>query len=337
VTRSSIRTLFALLAVIALGAVVTACGDDSSSSSDTTTPATQTTSAGQILASEKAANRIHPVQGASGVSLKVGSKNFTEQFILGEIYAQALQAAGYKVKKDLNLGSELVAYKALREGEVDAYPEYTGTSLTSFFKVKIEDVPKDAKKAYEDAKAAYAKVGITALPTTPFENSYRMAVTKKEAAALGNPTKISDLEGKSQDMVVNGFPECRQRIDCLLGVEQGYGLKFKKFLPGENKFQILDNGDADIAFVFTTDGPLASGKYVVLDDDKSIFPPYNISLTVRDSVAKQLGPEGQKVITDVQKYMTEPIMQELNARVDIDKKEPADVAADYLKNFGFTT
>jgi glycine betaine/choline ABC-type transport system substrate-binding protein len=338
VTRSSIRILFTALAIIALGLVATACGDSDSSSSDTTTPATTSTQAGgsgNISASEKAANKIQPVSGASGVSLKVGSKNFPEQFILGEIYTQALKAAGYKVSKDLNLGSELIAYKALRQGAIDAYPEYTGTSLTSFFKLKIADVPKDPAKAYQDAKADYAKVGITALPTTPFENTYRMAVTKKKAAELGNPTKISDLKGKSQDMVVNGFPECRQRTDCLLGVERGYGLKFKRFLPGANKFQILDNGDADIAFVFTTDGELSSGKYVVLDDDKSIFPPYNISLTVRDPAAKKLGSEGQKVITDVQKYMTVPIMQELNARVAIDKEEAAAVAADYLKNFGF--
>jgi glycine betaine/choline ABC-type transport system substrate-binding protein len=338
VTRRSIRILFAVLVVVALGVVVAACGSDSSTSSDTTTPATQSTQSagsGNVSASEKAANKIQPVQGASSVSLKVASKNFTEQYVLGNIYAQALQAAGYKVKTDLNLGSELIAYKALRQGAIDAYPEYTGTSLTSFFKVKIADVPKDPAKAYQDAKADYAKVAITALPPTPFENTYRMAVTKKKAAELGNPTKISDLKGKSQNMVVNGFPECRQRIDCLLGVEQGYGLKFKRFLPGQNKFQILDNGDADIAFVFTTDGPLSSGKYVVLDDDKSIFPPYNISFTVRDQAATKLGPEGQKVITSVQKYMTESIMQELNARVEIDKQDPAKAAADYLRNFGF--
>lgn len=336
-TRSPIRILFALLAVIVLGGVLAACGDDDSASS-TSTPAAQSTQpadSGSISASEKAANKIQPVQGAASVSLSVGSKNFTEQYILGEIYTQALQAAGYKVKKDLDLGPELIAYKALRQGEVDAYPEYTGTSLTAFFKVKVADVPKDPEQAYEDAKAAYAKVGITALAPTPFENTYRMGITKKKAAELGNPTKISDLKGKSQDMVVNGFPACRQRIDCLLGVERGYGLKFKRFLPGERKFQILDNGDADIAFVFTTDGALASGKYVVLDDDKSVFPPYNISFTVRDSAAKKLGPAGQKVITDVQKYMTAEIMQELNARVDIDKEEQAAVAADYLKNFGF--
>jgi glycine betaine/choline ABC-type transport system substrate-binding protein len=333
------RTLFALFAVLVLGASLAACGDNGkSSSSSTSTPAAQTTQpakSGDISADEKAANKIAAIGGASGVSLKIGSKNFTEQYILGEIYAQALQAAGFTVSKDLNLGSELVAYKALKQGAIDAYPEYTGTSLTSFFKVKIEDVPKDPQKAYADALAAYKKVGITALPPTPFENTYRMAITKAKAKQLGNPTKISDIKDKAPSMTVNGFPECRQRIDCLLGVEKAYGLKFKKFLPGENKFQILDNGDADIAFIFTTDGPLSSGKYVVLDDDKHIFPPYNISFTVRDSAAKKLGPDGQKVVTDVQKNMTEQIMQELNARVDIDKQEPKAVAAEYLKNFGY--
>ncbi|MGH2942135.1 MAG: glycine betaine ABC transporter substrate-binding protein [Solirubrobacteraceae bacterium] len=334
-TRSSIRILFTLLAVIVLGAGAAACGSDDSSDTTPAPQAEQSAGSGEISATEKAANELQPVQGASSVSLTVGSKNFPEQYILGEIYTQALRAAGYKVKKDLDLGPELVAYKALRQGEVDAYPEYTGTSLTSFFKVKIEDVPKDPRQAYDDSKAAYAKVGITSLPPTPFENSYRMAVTKKKAAELGNPTKISDLEGKAQDMVVNGFPACRQRIDCLIGVERSYGLKFKRFLPGENKFQILDNRDADIAFVFTTDGELSSDKYVVLDDDKSIFPPYNISLTMRDAAAKKLGPKGQKVVTDVQEYMTEDIMQELNARVVIDKEEASKVAADYLENFGF--
>jgi glycine betaine/choline ABC-type transport system substrate-binding protein len=341
VIRNSLRLLAGLLAVFVLGLGLAACGDDNDSSSSSTPAASGSTgtatTSGDISADEKAANKIAPIDGASGVSIKVGSKNFTEQFILGEIYAQALRAAGYKVSTDLNLGSEIIAYKALRQGDVDAYPEYTGTSLTSFFKVKIADVPKDPQKAYEQAKADYAKVGITALAPTPFENTYRMAVTKAEAKKLGNPTKISDLAGKAQNLVVNGFPECRQRIDCLLGVERGYNLKFKKFLPGENKFQILDNDDAQIAFVFTTDGPLSSGKYVVLDDDKHIFPPYNISFGIRDSVAKKLGAAGQKVITDVQKYMTEEILQELNARVDVDKQEPKAVAAEYLKNFGFTS
>ena len=338
-TRSSLRILFALLAVIALGAFVSACGDEDSSS-DTSTPAAQTTQpadSGDISADEKAANKIQPVDGASSVSLSVGSKNFTEQYILGEIYVQALEAAGYKVKKDLDLGPERVADAALRKGVVDAYPEYTGTALTSAFGVKVADVPKDPTQAYEDAKAAYAKVGITALAPTPFENTYRLGITKATAKKLGNPTKISDLADKAKNLTINGFPACRQRIDCLLGVQRTYGFKFKKFLPGEQKYQVLDNGDADVAFVFTTDGPLSSGKYVVLDDDKNVFPPYNITFAVRDETAKKLGPEGQKVITDVQKYMTAEVMQELNARVDLDKQKRDAVAAAYLKQFGFTS
>jgi glycine betaine/choline ABC-type transport system substrate-binding protein len=335
VIPSRTRILLGLLAVLSLAIFVAACGDENKSDSTATPAATQTTGSGDISADEKAANAIKPIDGASQVSLSVGSKNFTEQYVLAEIYSQALRAAGYKVKTDLNLGSEIVAYKALRDGNVDAYPEYTGTALTSFFGVKIKDVPKDPKQAYEDAKAGYAKANITALAPTPFENTYRLGMTKAKAAELGNVMKISDLKGKSQNLTVNGHEECRQRIDCLLGVERVYGLKFKKFLPGDNKFQILDNGDADVAFVFTTDGGLSSGKYAVLDDDKSIFPPYNISFTVRNGAAQKLGAAGQKVVTDVQKYMTEEIMQELNARIDIDKEEAAKVAADYLKNFGF--
>jgi glycine betaine/choline ABC-type transport system substrate-binding protein len=129
--------------------------------------------------------------------------------VLGEIYSQALEAAGFKVKRQLNLGSELIAYKALKAGKVDAYPEYTGTALTSFFKVKTADVPKDANKAYQDAKAGFAKNGITALPPTPFENTYRLGITKQTAKKLGNPTKISDLKGKESKLSITGFPECR--------------------------------------------------------------------------------------------------------------------------------
>jgi glycine betaine/choline ABC-type transport system substrate-binding protein len=269
------------------------------------------------------------------VGLTIGSKNFTEQKVLGEIYAQALEAAGYTVKKQLNLGSELIAYKALQAGKVDAYPEYTGTALTSFFGVKTADVPRDAQKAYEDAKAGFAKKQITALAPTPFENTYRLGMTKDGAAKVGNPTKISDLSSSAKDLSITGFPECKQRQDCLLGVEDTYGLKFKKFVTSEQKYQVLDSGDADVAFIFTTDGDLASGKYVILDDDKKFFPPYNVTFNVRDEAMKNLGPEGQKVIEDVQKPLTEKVMQELNARVDVDKQKPEEVAKAYLQSAGF--
>jgi glycine betaine/choline ABC-type transport system substrate-binding protein len=321
--------LLALLAALCLGFVLAACGGDDEKSTSSSSSSSKS--------SDAPGNEIQKVASAeSKPTITVGSKNFTEQFVLGEIYSQALEAAGFKVKKQLNLGSELIAYKALQAGKVDAYPEYTGTALTSFFGVKTADVPKDANKAYEDAKAGFAKKDITALAPTPFENTYRLGMTKEGAAKIGNPKTISDLKGKESKLAITGFPECKQRQDCLLGVEDAYGLKFGKFVSSEQPYQVLDSGDTDIAFVFSTDGPLASGKYVILDDDKKFFPPYNVTFNVRNEALKNLGPEGQKVIEDVQKPLTEKVMQELNARVDIDKQKPAEAAKSYLQQAGFT-
>ena len=319
--------ILALLAVLCLGLVLGACGGDEEPAS---------TPSGSGSSGESSGNAIQPIAGAeSKPVITVGSKNFTEQFVLGEIYSQALEAAGFKVKKQLNLGSELIAYKALQAGKISAYPEYTGTALTSFFDVKTADVPRDAQQAYEQAKAGFAEKDITALAPTPFENTFRLGMTKEKAAEIGNPKVISDLASSAGDLSISGFPECKQRQDCLLGVQDTYGLKFGSFVSSEQKYQVLDSGDADVAFVFTTDGDLASGKYVVLDDDKAFFPPYNVTFNVRNEVMEAIGPDGQKVIEDVQKPLTEKVMQELNARVDVDKQKPEEAAAAYLESAGF--
>jgi len=323
--------LFTLLTATVLAIAFAACGGDdeepaAGGGGDAAAPAPQ----------QEASTQIKPVAGAEGKTLTIGSKNFTEQFVLGEIYSQALEAAGFTVKRQLNLGSEIIADKALKAGEIDAYPEYTGTALTSFFDVKTADVPRDPAEAYERAKAGYAENEITALAPTPFENTFRLGMTKEGAAKIGNPTKISDLKPHASKLSINGFPECRQRQDCLLGVQETYDMKFDEFVSSEQKYQVLDSGDADVAFVFTTDGDLASGEYVVLDDDKQFFPPYNITFAIRNEALQQIGPEGQKVIEDVQKPLTEKVMQELNARVDVDKAKPADAARQYLESAGFT-
>ena len=129
----------------------------------------------------------------ASTTLTIGSKNFTEEFILGEIYAQALEAGGYKVRKQLDFGSELVAFKGVRDGKIDAYPEYTGTALTTFFGVEPDEIPKDEQEAYEAAKAGFAKSGVTALPPTPFTDSNAVGMTQAHAAELGVET-ISDLK-----------------------------------------------------------------------------------------------------------------------------------------------
>src|SRR5215467_10408064 len=164
------------------------------------------------------------------VSLTIGSKNFPEQEILGEIYAQALSAAGYKAKSDLNLGSETVALKTLKAGQISGYPEYASTALTSFFGLEPEEVPSDANEAWEKANEEFEKEGLTAFEPTPFASANAVGTTKAKAEDLGLET-ISDLEGVSEELSLYGSPECRERIDCLACLEKLYGLKFKEFTP----------------------------------------------------------------------------------------------------------
>jgi glycine betaine/choline ABC-type transport system substrate-binding protein/ABC-type proline/glycine betaine transport system permease subunit len=316
-----------LLAALVFG--VAACGsDDDNGSSSTAATATTTDDSGKVIARDPA--------NASKPQITLGTKNFTEALVVGEVYAQALEAAGFKIKRQFNLGSEQIAFKALKAGKIDGYPEYTGTALTSFFKVKPKDVTTDAQAAYEEAKGDYAKIGITALPPTPFTDSNGFAVTQATAKKLGLKT-LSDLSGKSSKLTVSGGPECRQREDCLLGLEKVYGLKFKKFLSIDlaKRHEVITKGQSDVGLVFTTDGQIAADKLVLLEDDKKLFPPYNLILTLKDATAQELGAEGRAVIERVQEGLTTPVMQELNSRVDLDKEKPAAVAGEYLKEAGY--
>jgi len=316
----------AILSALLLALGLAACGNDDNNDNS-----------GGGGSQAASGDQIQKISGAgSKPTITVGSKNFTEQYILGNIYADALQAAGFKVKKSLDLGSEVVAYKALKQGEVDAYPEYTGTALTAFYKVPVQKVPKDKQAAFDQVKQKAAQDQITALPRTPFENTYRLAMSKALWNKLGQPKTMSDLKGKTENLKISGFPECKKRIDCLLGVEKTYGLKFGGFVASEEKYDVIENGSADVIFGFTTDGELTTGKYVTVDDNKTLFPPYNVALLMRNQTFKEIGPEGQKVIEQVQKPLTERVMGELNSRVDLDKEKPEKVAKDYLRQAGFT-
>jgi len=325
-----LRLILAALAAVALALGAVACGDDDDDNGG---------GGGGGGGSAQAPNApIKKDPANAGKSITIGSKNFTEQFVLGEIYAQALEAAGFNVKKELNLGSEQIAYRALKSGQVDAYPEYTGTSLTSFFGVKTDDVPRDPDAAYEMAKRDYAKEDITELPRTKFENTYRLTTTnEKQKDLLKGATTISDVAAlpNADDLRIVGFPECRQRTDCYVGLQEKYGWK-PKFISTESKYEPLDRDQADLSMgSFSTDGELTLGKYAVLQDDKHLFPPYNISVGIRDEALKRIGPEGREVLARVQQPLTVEAMQELNSRVDLDKEEPSKVASEYLKEEGF--
>ena len=315
---------FAAVLALALGAA--ACGsDDDGGGSTSTSPATGSEQSAAITANNANAK----------TTITVGSKNFTEQKVLGEVYAQAFKAAGYTVKTALNLGDEKTALKALESGEISAYPEYTGTALLSFLDVPAAKLPSDEAAAYDQVKAGMAKQGIEAFPPTPFTSSNEVGLLKTEADKLG-VRKISDLKSKASELTLYGSPECRTRRDCLLGLEQVYGLKFKKFTPVDiaQRHDVLTSGRADVSIVFTTDPQITREKEVLLEDDKGMFPPYNSTLVMKQETADKAGADLPKTIDLIQEQLTAANMQELNARVDLDKKDPAEVAKEYLTETG---
>ncbi len=321
VRRNSLARLLAGAAAMALLITIAGCGGGGSSS---------TTSAAQD-------NLIQSNPGNGKTTITVGSKNFTEEFILGQIYAQALRAAGYEVKTQLNLGSEDVALKAVKDGRISGYPEYTSTALGSFFHVPASQIPSNPTQAYDQARADLAKDGLVAYPPTPFGDSNAVGTLTTTAQKLGLKD-ISDLKGKSQNLVLAGAPECRVRIDCLAGLEKNYGLRFKRFLPVDigKRYTVLDNGDADLSILFTSDAQLAtSTKYTILTDDKGLIPSGNVIFIASKKVADSAGSDFGATIEKVQSNLTLPVIQALNSRVDIDGQKPAAVAHEYLKSLGY--
>jgi osmoprotectant transport system substrate-binding protein len=325
-TNPRLRALFAAIAALMIALVIAACGDDEEDSGDSSS------------STEASSEAIEENTDNSGISLTIGSKNFTEQIVLGEIYAQALEAAGYDISTDLSLGSEQIALKALEEGEISAYPEYTSTALTSFFEFAPEDVPGDAQAAFEETEDDFADLGLVAYPPTPFSSANAVGLLTETADELGI-SSISDLED-NQDLALYGSPECRQRIDCLAGLEQYYGLDGlrENFTPVDigARYEVLDKGDADLSILFTTDAQLfTSDEYTTLEDDMGVLPAGNIIFVASQEAADEAGADFQETIESVQENLSLEVMQELNARVDVDREKPADAAAEYLSEFGY--
>jgi osmoprotectant transport system substrate-binding protein len=319
-----------LLMLLVASLALAACGDDDDDDGGGgggggDTPAQE----------EGGGSGIQSDEANSGTTITVGSKNFTEQKVLGEIYAQAFEAAGYTVEKQLNLGDEKTALAAVEGGDIDAYPEYTGTALLSFFGVQADKLPKDPNAAYDQARDGFAEKNLTAFEPTPFTSSNEVAVTK-ETAEENNLKTISDLESVAGEFTLYGSPECRQRLDCLLGLQEVYGLEFQRFVPVDIalRHEVLTKDQADASIVFTTDPQIQREEFVLLEDDKGMFPPYNSTLVMRNEIAEQGGANLEEVVAMVNEGLTAEAMQELNARVDLDKKTPEEVAGEYLSETG---
>jgi osmoprotectant transport system substrate-binding protein len=306
----------ALLPAIAL--LLAACSSGSSSSTGGT---------GSTASSSSSSGSSSNV--GNGRSVTLGTKDFTEEFIVGALYQQALQAKGYKVVYKPNIGATEVVDKALTSGQIDAYPEYTGESAVTVG--GINTTVTTAQQEYDLAKNFYAKRGQSMSAMTPFFDTDAIAVTKAYAAKYGLKT-TADLK-KVPHFTLGARPEFQGREQGAVGIQKDYGVKnftFKSLALGL-QYQALDSGAINAADVFTTDPQLASGKYVVLTDPKHIFGFQNVALVINTKKLNQLGGQQfMNIINQVNALLTTPAITAMNKAVAIDKQDPQTVAKTFL-------
>lgn len=278
-------------------------------------------------ASDSAANAA-----ASG-TVVVASKDFTEEFILGEMYAQLLEDAGFTVERKINLGGTPVAHQALLNGEIDLYPEYTGTGLLTILK---EGVMNDPQAVYEEVKTQYAEqFDLTWLEPAPMNNTQALAMTETRSEELGIST-FSDLAAQADQLILVGPPEFAEREDGLPGLQNAYGgFEFADFLaidPGL-RYQALLNGEADVVVAFGTDGELAANNLVVIEDDQGFYPPYQVAPVVRTALL-DANPTIAETLNALAPLLTTEVMQQLNNEVSGEGQEPEIVARNFLTDHG---
>jgi osmoprotectant transport system substrate-binding protein len=257
----------------------------------------------------------------------VGNKNFTEEYILGQLYGQALKAKGYTVKYAGSLGSSELADTAIKTGKINLLPEYTGVIVLDLAKQKS---PKTAAATFAAAKKFEETRGLTLLKATPFYDADTVSVLKSTAQKNGLKT-IGDLK-KLGSFTYAGYPECDKRITCLLGLKQIYGLTQVKFVPlgSISVYTLLDQGKITAGDAFSTDPQLSSSKYTILKDTKHIFGFQNVVPVLSKKLASDGGAKLAATINAVSAKLTVKAMIAMNKAVAIDKKSPEDVASAFL-------
>ncbi len=295
--------------MVAVMLVVTACGTDRQPPTATSSPTSTDT------------------------PIRIGSKDFTEQFILGEMYALILEDVGLPVKRMLNMGSTDIVQMSLLSNDVDLYPEYTGTGLLNVLRLPISD---DPSQVYELVRAGYAEqFNLIWLDPAPMNNTQALAMTRKRAQELGIVT-ISDMVAKADQLVMIGPPEFQEREDGLPGLRAVYGdftlREFKPVAPDE-RYQALAAGAGDITVAFGTDGEIAVFDLVLLEDDKQLFPPYQVAPVIRADVLKA-HPQIAPALNRLAPLLDNATMQRLNNEVSGNKRNPAAVAREFLEAQG---
>ena len=282
-----------------------------------------------ILGGAAAAPAAHSK--AVATPIIIGTKNFPEQYLLGQLYKQALEAKGFKVQYKENIASTELIDSALRSSRITMYPEYLGISLSVTFKRKT--LPKTAAGTYALAKRLYEGRGQTILGQTPFQDVDVIAVTALDGAGEYGLSTLGDLK-KVQNLSVAGFPEWEKRWTGPIG--SLYGVKGFDFVPlaGISAYTLLDQKRVEAADVFTTDPQLLSGKYTQLRDTKNMFGFQHVAPIVKKTLVSENGSKLTSTVNKVTSLLTVRAMAALNKAVIVDKKSPAKVASAFLKANG---
>ena len=261
--------------------------------------------------------------------ITLGTKNFTEQYVLGELYRQTLAAHGFRVRLKADVGSSEIIDKALTAGSLDMYPEYTGVLVSEI----AHDTrrPPSARAAYERAKAFEAKRGFTVLAMTPFSDSNALAVLPSYANVHGLRT-IGDLK-RVPGVTIGALPEFRSRFEGSVGLRSVYGVRdfTVKALAFPGRYQALGSGKVSVLAVFTTEGQLSSGRYRVLSDPRGLFAFQNLAPVIRTDLVRKYGKRLTGPLDALSARLTTNAMRSMNAAVDLSGEKPAAVAARFLK------
>lgn len=268
-----------------------------------------------------------------GVTVKIGSKNFTESVLVSEIFAQALEAEGIKVERKQALGGTDIIQAAMLADEVNLYPEYTSTALLTVLK---ESADFDPQSAYAKVKSGYKeKFGFVLLDMTSINNSQGLAITKEAADRYGVVT-LTDLSRAAPSLRLCATPEFEERNDGLAGLKKrlgGFEFASVKVFDKGIKYAVLRNGEADVNVCFTTDADLSQGDIVAVEDDIRFWPPYNLVPVMRGDLLEK-NPKVAEIINRVCAVLDTPTIQALNATVDIEQKEQREVAKGFLTDKG---
>jgi osmoprotectant transport system substrate-binding protein len=270
--------------------------------------------------------------GKTAPPVTIGDKNTPEQFVLGELYRQALVAKGFNVTLSRNIGPTEVTIKAMQSGTLDMYPEYIATWNSA---VVGDSGPfASARDAYQTARRYALAHGFELLEPTPFSNTDAIGVTQVFASQNGLST-IADLAKIAQTLTLGAPPQFKNSQAGLVGIEQAYGVvpaAFKALDIGD-EYQALDRGTVQAADVSSTDGQLQSGQYVLLRDPKNVFGFKHVAPVVTQKALLAEGPAFAATINTVSRLLTTDVMRQLNAAVDV-SNDPARVAKEFLQNNG---